>query len=195
MVDETGDRSPGRRRRNRPNAQVMVYFAVSGGRIKIGSSRNVSARLRQIAAHFTEPLELIGTIPGSIALERAAHAMLKEHRGRGEWFQDCFAVRQAISEILVDPACLDAFKPIPKEKPPFIPEPVKRENALKARLMLFTSMWPEDHVGELAAMSGASRELAERWISGAEEWPEVVRLAVSALFWRYMSAGEIEHFK
>lgn len=72
-----------------------VYFAASNGRIKIGYSRNVAARMKDLAGANPHELEVIATIPGGRALEAKIHAALAAHRIKHEWFNDCAEVRAA----------------------------------------------------------------------------------------------------
>jgi hypothetical protein len=80
--------------------QRHVYFASNASRIKVGIARNVQARLRAIGRHLPEPIELLGSVPGSFELERAIHRRLGEHRINHEWFRDCLSVRALIKRIL-----------------------------------------------------------------------------------------------
>lgn len=72
-----------------------VYFAASNGRIKIGYSRNVASRMKDLAGANPHELEVIATIPGGRALEAKIHAALAAHRLKHEWFEDCAEVRAA----------------------------------------------------------------------------------------------------
>jgi len=66
-----------------------VYFIQRGetGPIKIGVSTNVAGRLRTLEARFSEPLVLLGTLPGGADLEQALHARFRDQRIEGEWFR------------------------------------------------------------------------------------------------------------
>jgi Meiotically up-regulated gene 113 len=79
----------------------MIYFAASGGRIKIGVSQNVTRRLAYINTHLEEPLTLIGTISGGSKVENGIQAHFKQHRLKGEWFKDCEEVRQSIKNFIL----------------------------------------------------------------------------------------------
>lgn len=65
-----------------------VYFAASGGQIKIGWSRRVSMRLAQLQTGSPIPIKLLGTVAGGRALERRLHERFAHLRTAGEWFQD-----------------------------------------------------------------------------------------------------------
>jgi hypothetical protein len=65
-----------------------VYFAGSGGQIKIGWSRKVSARLAQLQTGSPIPIKLLGTMPGGRAVERRLHEQFAHLRLAGEWFAD-----------------------------------------------------------------------------------------------------------
>jgi hypothetical protein len=63
-----------------------TYFIQSedGGNIKIGSSRNPSARLSSLQTGSPVKLRLVGVIEKPI--ERELHSKFSEHRTHGEWF-------------------------------------------------------------------------------------------------------------
>lgn len=79
---------------------ASVYFVECAGRIKIGFSNNVKARLQQLSTGAPGKLNLVATIPGPHRLERAIHRHLKAHRVKGEWFDDCAEVRAAIDDLV-----------------------------------------------------------------------------------------------
>jgi hypothetical protein len=66
----------------------MIYFiqSKSDGRIKIGSSANPDARLKQLQTGSSDELILLGTLPGSENEEKALHEIFVQHRTNGEWF-------------------------------------------------------------------------------------------------------------
>jgi len=64
-----------------------VYFArLRSGPIKIGTSCNPKARVRGIASSLPEPIELLGTLPGSYEREAYLHSVYADERIRGEFF-------------------------------------------------------------------------------------------------------------
>lgn len=64
-----------------------VYFVRrSDGLIKIGVARDVFARMSAIQK-VEGPLSLIGSMPGSYAVEQALHQLLEVDRVQGEWFR------------------------------------------------------------------------------------------------------------
>jgi hypothetical protein len=67
----------------------VVYFIEvgPGGPIKIGTSRNVRQRLRQLQAKSAAPLSLWGTVPGGEDLEEEYHRMWHHLRRPGEQFE------------------------------------------------------------------------------------------------------------
>ncbi len=93
-----------------------VYFARAGDRIKIGVSRNVAKRLKDVGAHLLEDIVLLGTIVGSDRLERAIHARLKAHRVKNEWFADCPEVRSVVALLLDGGAAAIGFDDTPPER-------------------------------------------------------------------------------
>ena len=67
----------------------MVYFIQRGddGPIKIGFSEIVPDRIRMLQTGSAEKLKLRALMEGSLADERAIHAMFEEGRMSGEWFR------------------------------------------------------------------------------------------------------------
>lgn len=63
-----------------------VYFAYSGGHVKIGYSKRVSARLAELRTGCALPIQLLGTMAGGRALERRLHERFDHLRLDGEWF-------------------------------------------------------------------------------------------------------------
>lgn len=77
-----------------------IYFIVDQhSRIKIGWTRDIAGRLRNMQTATSSDLELLFNLPGSRAHEMALHERLKDHRVRGEWFFDCPAVRSCIEAL------------------------------------------------------------------------------------------------
>lgn len=66
---------------------TSVYFAQAGGRIKIGWSRNVAARITQLQTGNAEPVQLVATTPGARSRERQLHDQFAAARVSGEWFE------------------------------------------------------------------------------------------------------------
>jgi len=66
----------------------FVYFlrADETGRIKIGTTSNLKARLSAIRTSSSERVGLACAIPGTEALEQLLHERFAETRVRGEWF-------------------------------------------------------------------------------------------------------------
>lgn len=71
----------------------VVYFIRLGNRIKIGTSRNLAARLRTL-----QPEELLGLLAGGRDVEYRLHVQFAGHRVVGEWFEDCPPIRAFIAE-------------------------------------------------------------------------------------------------
>jgi transposase len=75
-----------------PKARVrrgVVYFVRNGvrERVKIGFSTGHKSRIGSLQNASPDRLSLIGTIPGSVKLERKMHARFKAYRETGEWFR------------------------------------------------------------------------------------------------------------
>lgn len=78
-----------------------IYFIECGGRIKIGFSKNIDARLKCLSVASALPLKLVAAQAGTKRLEKAIHRHLAPHHAQGEWFFDCLHVRSVISEIVL----------------------------------------------------------------------------------------------
>jgi hypothetical protein len=67
------------------NAHGSVYFIENrkGDLVKIGHSRNVPIRLREIG----RGCKLLGSIPGGMSLESEIHNRFHEYQFRNEWFK------------------------------------------------------------------------------------------------------------
>ena len=78
----------------------MIYFVSCPDvkAIKIGYSRS-DPRLRAGVLQLQSPHEmmLLGVIDGDMDAERSIHQSLADFKIRGEWFQDCDAVRAMLA--------------------------------------------------------------------------------------------------
>jgi len=63
-------------------APQVVYYLRFGGKIKIGTSRNLLMRLKQIPHD-----ELLAIEPGGRTQEKLRHSQFAENRLQGEWFE------------------------------------------------------------------------------------------------------------
>jgi hypothetical protein len=70
----------------RSPARVVYFIGSPEGPIKIGFSRNVGQRLRELQTFSPVRLQVLATTPGDPAVERRYHRMFAEHRLTGEWF-------------------------------------------------------------------------------------------------------------
>lgn len=161
---------------------TSVYFAASGGRIKIGTtSRSVGSRLKHISHSLPDELELIGRIPGDTRMERAVQRYLVEWNLKGEWFQDCEIVRRKIWQIIADgPEALGIRPIVPCVETKDAPIPPKDEYKI-----LFPGLvrlvWPNDPLRQLIAFTEYPEGECEKWLAGQEEPPRLVRYAFSAV--------------
>lgn len=70
---------------------LYIIQAKTTGAIKIGRSKDVHKRIRQLQTGCPYKLKLIVHIPGQGHLERSLHQKLRDHRIRrekGEWFRE-----------------------------------------------------------------------------------------------------------
>lgn len=75
-----------------------IYFlqAETGGPIKIGWSSWPERRLSYFQSFYPFSVRFLGLRLGNRVDERCLHLSLAAHRIRGEWFEDCAAVRGEI---------------------------------------------------------------------------------------------------
>ncbi|MES2602127.1 MAG: GIY-YIG nuclease family protein [Pseudomonadota bacterium] len=118
-------------------SEGKVYFLEGGGRIKIGHSRDVAARVRNIATSSPIKLGLLGSVDGSHKVEKAVHRMLAEHRVKGEWFVDCPQVR-AVLDLMREHG--SGVIPLEPPKPPPQEETRKRYEHV-AKESVFRPAW------------------------------------------------------
>jgi len=71
-----------------PSTSVVYFLQTTGpsGVIKIGTSTDVTTRLRWHQGHHPVPLKLVLTVPGGYRQEKAYHLMFAHLRAEGEWF-------------------------------------------------------------------------------------------------------------
>lgn len=95
---------------------TYVYFlrpVGKSGPVKIGSSRQPIVRLEAFAAWSPEPLELVATVPGTLADEHGLHGYFAQHRSHGEWFMESpelTALIEAIQRGEIDRSGLPSAK-------------------------------------------------------------------------------------
>jgi len=64
----------------------MIYFIKAGNCVKIGYSKNPTARLKELQTGNSKKLKLLCTIPGDFKTEAALHEVYKANKQQGEWF-------------------------------------------------------------------------------------------------------------
>lgn len=71
-----------------PETGPWVYVIGAPGlpHVKIGTSTDPKARLRQLQPGSPFPLSILWSVPGGITLERHLHDRLTAYRAHGEWF-------------------------------------------------------------------------------------------------------------
>ena len=71
------------------NSPGYVYFVqrITGGAIKIGFSRDVSERVKQLQTAIEVPIKVLGTIQARPEMETALHEVFAAWRLAGEWFE------------------------------------------------------------------------------------------------------------
>lgn len=79
----------------------MIYVFKSGKFVKIGYSTDVSRRLREMQTANPEPIELVGSIPGTLTLEKTIHRKLRAYRcgGGSEWYKTTGEVLEFVNNL------------------------------------------------------------------------------------------------
>jgi hypothetical protein len=86
-------RKPG----EKPKREGWVYFVQGyGGAIKIGFATDTTARMSALQTASSVPLQYLGAVKGTMALERFYHKTFSYLRLHGEWFSDSPALRAEI---------------------------------------------------------------------------------------------------
>ncbi len=67
-------------------AQGFVYFIRGGEHVKIGWSRDIAKRMRQLQGASSTRLSLLGCLEGTRETEADLHQRFKRLRRHGEWF-------------------------------------------------------------------------------------------------------------
>lgn len=172
-----------------------VYFAASGGRIKVGTTvKGAEERIAAISSHLAEPLRLIGAIAGGLPMERAVQRRLKPWRIKGEWFRDCEEVREIIQSLRCDgPAAIGYAGPIfaddPRAEQHGSVQPRSRPGALGACAHL---MWGKDTVAKLAEFCSVDETTAALWIEDSTEMPRRLKEAFCFIHGKWMLSDETD---
>jgi hypothetical protein len=100
----------------------VVYFlqAGEGGPVKIGFTKSLEARIRELQTGCPYELRVLATIAGKSRLERRYHYHLWQHRLRAEWFNPSEAVLHAAARAAAGEVVA----------PPFEPRPVRETKSL-----------------------------------------------------------------
>jgi hypothetical protein len=90
------------RHRSSVEGAGVVYFAqLETGAIKIGVTKNLDSRARQLKGLYRGPVEVLGTIPGDIKVERLLHQRFRHLRlGWTEQFQPTRELMEFIGQLL-----------------------------------------------------------------------------------------------
>lgn len=89
--------------KKRYNDEVIgfIYFiqGENGGPIKIGYTKDIEQRLKELQTGYPDILKLLIAFPGNHEYEKALHRQLKLYRLNGEWFKPDPAVFRKINEL------------------------------------------------------------------------------------------------
>lgn len=84
--------------------QLYVIARADTGDVKIGISRDVDRRFKQLEAANSGTLVLLYSGPGDREAERAAHRRFAHLHKKGEWFVDSDDIREWIAEGCPSPS-------------------------------------------------------------------------------------------
>jgi hypothetical protein len=143
-----------------------IYFAQCKDRIKIGISRHVVERLSAIRTAAGEPIDLIATVEGNAAVEKALHKKLRPYHLDGEWFRDCPEVRAAIQNSVNN---FTTAVPVPKRR--------DIRNVVVGPVCKV--IWPNKTDAYVAAICGCDPRNARRYLSGELPIPAVLLAAIN----------------
>jgi hypothetical protein len=106
------------RRHGASPAMQVVYFIATGGKIKVGYTRDLETRVSHIQTTSPEQVSLIGALPGGPYLERTIHAELVSFISHREWFHDTPLCRAVILRLLADQGVVgEAALSLTKKRP------------------------------------------------------------------------------
>ncbi len=76
-----------------------VYYLRLGNRIKIGWTRNLSAKMKAIPHE-----QLLALEPGGLSVEAQRHQQFEEFKIVGEWFRSCPVIMRHVASLEWEPA-------------------------------------------------------------------------------------------
>ncbi len=90
---------------------MAVYFVRAGadGYIKIGHSKNVKNRIKDLQTASPVPLDVMCVIDGDKRMETELHRRFAKHRDHGEWFRPGIDLLNFIRELRGEPPLEDTI--------------------------------------------------------------------------------------
>lgn len=107
-IDEHG---PGR-------SAVYFIYAADCERVKVGTTRHLASRLRELSCGSPAHLTCLGWIPGGSAVERELHKRLADSRSHLEWFDNTAQLRAELHRFGIRLARPDGFLTPSRESAP-----------------------------------------------------------------------------
>jgi len=100
----------------------MIYFIQQGlnGPIKIGTTGDVSMRLKNLQCANPCSLRLVGVVDGEVGEEEAIHARFKHRRIRGEWFKGSADLCKYIDELPLHPGTAPVRKTMDRKSEGYV---------------------------------------------------------------------------
>lgn len=79
--------------------QLVYFISMAGGVVKIGTTTNLTARIKKLQTGNPAHLRVLAVIDGGADVEAAYHHQFADARLKGEWFKRTDAVKQEIERL------------------------------------------------------------------------------------------------
>ena len=164
-------------------ADQYVYFlkpVASSGPIKIGTSSGPIGRLETYSSWSPVALEIVATVPGSLALERRIHETFAYAHSHLEWFHPVDDLLKGIHALQAGASVEDAFdlskktgsirKKSHRIKARFTPQYRERLSYHHSFIRWQQKLWrtPHEYAVPKAASALMANEVSQQWLTDAE---------------------------
>jgi hypothetical protein len=164
----------------------VIYFIAADNCIKIGTTKNLRARVASLRTSSAGEIEVIGTIDGGFEIERAIHFAVREHHLRGEWFADCEQLRAWIKNLIErGPEAMGVPSRVTAISTARLLPPNSRDPEAIQKIVRL--MWADEAVAELVAFTGEPEPRCRAWLAGTGEFSRLIRYALAAVVMQWMA--------